>query len=145
VRLFARGKSSPVLRNRVPEDHSLETRKARVQPNIPLVIPSTSVPSSEPLPPVRQTERAEKIDRPAVAKAPVPRANPSVLKYLRDIKVVSVRLDGTQSKVRIGNEIFYVQSMVSPELKLKLVGIGSQELIFVDRDNVRYTKRISFE
>jgi hypothetical protein len=87
----------------------------------------------------------EKVNRPAVAKAPVPRANPSVLKYLRDIKVVSVRLDGAQSKVRIGSEIFYIQSMVSPELKLKLMGIGSRELIFVDEDSVQYTKRISFE
>jgi hypothetical protein len=139
-------KSFLVSRGRILETHPVVTRnKAHVPRTVPSVISSGSVLSSATPSPLRRTEGLERVNQPVASRTPVSKANPSVLKYLREIKVVSVRVDGVQSKVRIGSEIFYVQSMVSPELKLKLVGIGPRGLIFMDDDNVRYAKRISFE
>ncbi len=83
---------------------------------------------------------------PSIQQQPEPPAfpqNPLVVKYLEAVKIASIRIDGSQSKVKLGNDVYYIQSIVSPELKLKLIDITPQELVFSDENNTKYIKKIS--
>lgn len=96
------------------------------------------------LPPVP----VSKIEPPAVKPAPkpspptAPLQNRKILVYLDNLRVTGVRAAGPDSKVLMNDRVYRVNDMVDYELGLRLTGVSTAALSFVDDNGVVYTKTL---
>jgi hypothetical protein len=59
---------------------------------------------------------------------------------LENARVAGVRVAGDDSKVLMNDRVYRVNDVVSAELGLRLTGVGTSALTFVDEDGRVYTK-----
>lgn len=85
--------------------------------------------------PARQVAAAA----PPAAPAP-PRQNVKILTYLDNLRVTGIRAAGADSRVLMNDRVYRVNDMVDYELALRLTGVSTTTLTFVDDNGVVYTK-----
>lgn len=69
-----------------------------------------------------------------------PQQSRKILAYIDGLKVTGVRAAGSDSKVLMNDRVYRVNDMVDYELGLRLTGVATAELTFVDDNGVVYTK-----
>ena len=67
-----------------------------------------------------------------------------VYQTLSDFNVDGVRVDGSNSRVFVNGLAYYMNTLISKNPRIKLVGLTTQELIFNDENNQEYRKKIYF-
>jgi hypothetical protein len=101
--------------------------------------------TSAPVPmPVVKAPVVEPAPRSAAPTAPV--ANPSakqdprIMDFVDAIRVAGVRSSGAESKVLMNDRVYRVNDLVDRNLGLRLTGVQSDTLTFVDENGAVYTK-----
>ena len=80
--------------------------------------------------------------RPAAAPSQpgVPVRNAEILKFLENARVAGVRVAGDDSRVLMNDHVYRVNDVVSADLGLRLTGVGTTALAFVNENGLVYTK-----
>lgn len=94
--------------------------------------------------PARATTVSAPVSPPAPAPAvpTAPRQNTKILTYLDALHVTGVRSAGAESKVLMNDRVYRPNDMVDYELGLRLTGIATTALTFVDDSGMVYTKTL---
>ena len=71
-----------------------------------------------------------------------PQQNRNILSYLDKLRVTGVRAAGTDSKVLMNDRVYRVNDMVDYELGLRLTGVNTVALTFIDDNGIAYTKTL---
>lgn len=71
-----------------------------------------------------------------------PQQSRKILVYISNLRVTGVRVAGSESKVLMNDRLYRMNDMVDYELGLRLTGIITTELTFVDENGVTYTKTL---
>ncbi len=66
----------------------------------------------------------------------------SIYKILNQIKIYSVRVDRTGSRVNLNGQICYPHTLISENPKVKFMGVDKSELIFCDEYKQEFRKKI---
>ncbi len=81
--------------------------------------------------------------RPVVSRQPAPpRQDPKILVFIDKLKVLGVRAAGSDSKVLMSGRVYRLNDIVDYELGLRLTGVGTTTLTFLDENGVVYTKSL---
>ncbi len=88
--------------------------------------------------------RPAPVAKPRPTPAPsAPRAttqNPILVEYIEKMEIQGIRLSGTNSKVLMDNKVFRLNSIINRDLKLRVISISKERIIFIDDAGIRYTK-----
>lgn len=130
--------SSPAPQVSAPVTTTPKTVSAQPAPTP--AIPKPTVVAANPAPAVRSVPVAR--PQPTDSPSPPPAAtqNPVLVDYIEKLVIQGVRMAGTNSKVLMGNRVFRLNSFVNRDLKLRLISINKERIIFIDDARVRYTK-----
>ncbi len=106
-----------------------------VQPTVsappPVVVTPKPVARTQPIPSARP--------QPSTSST-APTQNPVILEYIEKMVIQGVRLSGTNSKVLMDNKVFRLNSFVNRDLKLRVISINKERIIFSDHAGVQYAK-----
>jgi hypothetical protein len=81
--------------------------------------------------------------RPVVSRQPAPpRQDPRILVFIDKLKVLGIRAAGSDSKVLMSGRVYRLNDIVDYELGLRLTGVGTTTLTFLDENGVVYTKSL---
>jgi hypothetical protein len=120
-------------------------------PPAPVAVPIATTPATESPAPSVSVQVNTAAPAPAVIEAPpasvakpsppaAPQQNRKILVYIDGLRVTGVRSAGTDSKVLMNDRVYRVNDMVDYELGLRLTGVTTAVLTFVDENSVVYTK-----
>ncbi len=101
-------------------------------------ISSTPIPASQPA-----IVTPKPVARPRPQPSAPPAAsikNPAILEYIEKMVIQGVRLSGTNSKVLMDNKVYRLNSFVNRDLKLRIISINKERIIFADYAGVQYAK-----
>ncbi len=142
-------------------DSVVESAAKAPPPVAPKPAPAAAVPQTPPAPaqisptpipqptivtprPVAQTQpRPPPVARPQPSAPPAaPAQNPVVLEFIEKMVIQGVRLSGTgtNSKVLMDNKVYRLNSFVNHDLKLRIISVNKERIIFVDYAGVQYAK-----
>jgi hypothetical protein len=104
--------------------------------------PSVSVDVSQTPAPVT-VEGPPPAPRPVVSRQPAPpRQDSKILVFIDKLKVLGIRAAGTDSKVLMSGRVYRLNDIVDYELGLRLTGVGTTTLTFLDENGAVYTKSL---
>lgn len=69
-----------------------------------------------------------------------PQQNRQILAFIKSLHVTGVRVAGDDSKVLMNNRVYRLNDMLDYDLGVKLTGVSTTVLTFVDDSGVVYTK-----
>jgi len=73
---------------------------------------------------------------------PSPRQNRQIVVLINSLHVTGVRVAGDDSKVLMNNRVYRLNDTIDYDLGLKLTGVSTTALTFVDDSGVVYTKSL---
>jgi hypothetical protein len=104
--------------------------------------PTVSV-DVNPAPAPATVETPPPAPRPVVSRPPAPpRQDPRILVFIDKLKVLGIRAAGSDSKVLMSGRVYRLNDIVDYELGLRLTGVGTTTLTFLDESGVVYTKSL---
>jgi hypothetical protein len=96
-----------------------------------------------PAPVMAAVETPPPAPRPVVSRQPAPpRQDPKILVFIDKLKVLGVRAAGSDSKVLMSGRVYRLNDIVDYELGLRLTGVGTTTLTFLDENGAVYTKSL---
>lgn len=110
----------------------------------------TPAPTSAPVPAKTEAPKASDQNAPvsglksqvsaAQPPKPAPKVEPRAIEFIENLKVAGIRASPTDAKVLMNDRVYRLDSLVSAEFGLKLVGITANSLTFEDDHGGRYTR-----
>jgi hypothetical protein len=80
---------------------------------------------------------------PVVSRQPAaPKQDYKILSFIDKLKVLGIRAAGSDSKVLMSGRVYRLNDIVDYELGLRLTGVGTTMLTFLDENGVVYTKSL---
>ena len=82
---------------------------------------------------------------PVAARLAVPVANavggdPAIITYIESLSVSGVRAAGANSRIVLNGKVYYPDSHVNLDLRLKIHAIHQDEVVFIDGERIQYRK-----
>lgn len=65
-----------------------------------------------------------------------------IVEFLNNLRINSIRIDGMLSRIKIGKEVYYLNSVINKKFQLRLVDIGKAQLTFADESGTFYSKSL---
>ncbi len=102
--------------------------------------PATSTPQAKSAP-AQQKEIVKATPMPTASKqTPAAAKDPVIADYVDKLVIQGIRLSGVNSKVLMNNKVFRLNTYVNRDLKLTVISISKERIIFADNVGIRYTK-----
>jgi hypothetical protein len=92
-------------------------------------------------PPAQGSNLTPPAAKPAVSRPPAPpKQDFKILAFIDKLKILGIRAAGSDSKVLMSGRVYRLNEIVDYELGLRLTGVGTTTLTFVDESGVVYSK-----
>jgi len=123
--------SEPNAVDRAAQAAEATEARAADQPAPAASVSSVEPTLSAPAPQPAMTETAEE---------PVAGGDPAVIAFIESLGVTGVRAAGTDSRIVLNGKVYYPNSYVNLDFLLKVHEIYQNEVVFIDRNGIKYRK-----
>lgn len=101
--------------------------------------PPPQPPPPDKTPPITQTDITAQIEQPVSDNTKL-KPDPQIIAYIGDLKITAIRMAGKDSKIFINNRVYRLNSTINRQLKIKILKIDPQRIVFIDNVGIKYTK-----